>query len=52
MAWVYAVFALIPLIGVIPLLIASSKATAALTSRGIRVGLMGANQDDLSKLIA
>jgi len=49
-AGVYAVLALIPFVSLVGLLIVSSDATAALRRRGIRVGLMGANKDDLEKL--
>ena len=51
-AWLYAVLALIPLVGLIALLVVNSKATKALKGRGVRVGLMGANQSDLKNLSA
>jgi hypothetical protein len=50
LAVLYAILAFIPLLGLIGLLILNSKATAALKQRGIRVGLMGARAEDLSKL--
>jgi heme/copper-type cytochrome/quinol oxidase subunit 2 len=46
-AWLYVVLSLIPLVGLITLAVASSKATKILKSRGIRVGLMGAKSNDL-----
>jgi len=49
-AWVYAVLALIPFVGLIALLIINSQATQTLKRRGIRVGLMGADQSDLANL--
>jgi hypothetical protein len=48
--WAFAMGALIPLVGTVALLVVNSEATAALRSRGIRVGLMGANRDDLDRL--
>jgi hypothetical protein len=50
--WVYVVCAFIPYVNTATLLIMNLRATAALRSRGISVGLMGANQSDLSKLTA
>ncbi|MBI3416353.1 MAG: ABC transporter permease [Verrucomicrobia bacterium] len=49
-ALVYAIFSAIPLIGLICLLVLNGKATTALRCRGIRVGLLGADRGDLSKL--
>lgn len=48
--WFYAVVGLIPMVGVIALIFANFNATKALTTRGVRVGLMGANQNDLRRL--
>ena len=49
-AWLYAILMIIPFVSLIVLLMLSSRATAALRSRGVRVGLMGANGSDLDKL--
>lgn len=51
-AWLYAILSLIPGFGIIVLLITNSNATAVLRSKGVRVGLTGANQSDLEKLKA
>jgi len=51
-AWGYAIAAFIPVVGLITLLAVNSDATAALRGRGIRVGLMGGNQDDMDRLKA
>jgi hypothetical protein len=48
--WVVAILAFIPLVGLIALLVINSEANDALKGRGIRVGLMGANKDDLARL--
>ena len=49
MAWLYAVLAFLPLIGLIALLRLNGKATKILKDNGVAVGLMGANSDDLKK---
>ncbi len=46
----YVVLGLIPCISLIALVVINSQATTALKSRGIRVGLMGANEGDLKKI--
>lgn len=48
--WLYIVLSFIPVVNVIALLLLNRKATVVLRAHGIRVGLMGANQEDLSKL--
>ena len=48
-AWLYAVLAFLPLIGLIALLRLNGKATKILKDNGVAVGLMGANSDDLKK---
>ena len=48
--WLYVLLGIIPCISLIALLVINSRATAALKARGIRVGLMGANGDDLKKI--
>ena len=45
--WLYVVLSLIPLVNLIALLVLNRKATTALQAHGVRVGLMGANKDDL-----
>ena len=50
LAWLYVVLSFIPLVGLIALLVLNGKATGALRSRGVKVGLMGANKDDLGRL--
>ena len=50
LAILYAILGFIPLVGLVGLLILNSKATGALRQRGVRVGLMGANREDLSGL--
>lgn len=49
-AWLYIVLAFIPLVGLLALLRLNGKATKALSSAGIKVGLMGAKQADLDRL--
>ena len=46
----YVLLGLVPCISLIALLVINSQATGALKSRGIGVGLMGANQADLKKM--
>lgn len=48
--WLYVILGLIPCISLIALLVINSIAVSALKARGIRVGLMGARQDDLNKI--
>ena len=48
-AWLYAVLAFLPLIGLIALLRLNGKATKILKDNGVAVGLMGANSVDLKK---
>lgn len=44
---VLGILTLIPCIGLIVLLVINQKATSILTNAGVRVGLLGANSDDL-----
>ncbi len=46
-AWVFAVAAFIPCIGLLTLLLVNHLATQALRNQGIRVGLLGARISDL-----
>jgi len=46
-AWVYAVAAFVPCVGLITLLLINQFATGALRRHGVRVGLMGALKSDL-----
>jgi hypothetical protein len=48
--WVWVLVILIPCGGIIALLILSARASRALKTRGIRIGLMGANNNDLKKI--
>lgn len=48
----YLALAIIPLMGPIVMLILNGKATKALRARGLQVGLMGANKEEIHKLIA
>ena len=48
--WLFVLLGIIPCISLIALLMINSRATSALKSRGIRVGLLGANEDDLKKI--
>ena len=50
MAWLYIVLAFIPLVGLLALLQLNGKATKALSSAGLKVGLMGARQSALDRL--
>jgi len=50
LAWLWTILTIIPLIGLIVLLIINSKATSALRAAGVRVGLLGANLNDLEKV--
>ena len=51
-AWLWALLALIPLISLIILLSLNGQATGVLRSKGVRVGLMGANGRDIDMLDA
>ncbi len=46
-AWIYAVAALVPYVGIVTLLLINHFATRALRRHGVRVGLMGAVKSDL-----
>jgi hypothetical protein len=46
-AWVYAVAAFFPCIGLVTLLLVNHHATQTLRQNGVRVGLLGARQSDL-----
>jgi len=41
------ILSLIPILGIIPLLIVNGKATRVLRAAGVKVGLLGANPNDL-----
>ena len=47
---VLGILTLVPLVGLIVLLIVNQKATAILTSNGIKVGLLGARSADIEAL--
>ena len=49
LAWLWTILTIIPLVGLIILLVINSKATSALRAAGVRVGLLGANLNDLDK---
>jgi hypothetical protein len=49
LAWLWTILTIIPLVGLIILLVINSKATSALRTAGVRVGLLGANLNDLEK---
>jgi hypothetical protein len=49
--WVYVVCAFIPYINNLTLLVINVQATGALKRHGIQVGLMGARNEDLMKLV-
>jgi hypothetical protein len=49
-AWVYALAAFFPCVGLIALLLINHFATRALRRHGVRVGLMGAVKSDLDHL--
>lgn len=49
LAWLWTILTIIPLVGLIILLVINSKATSALRAAGVRVGLLGANLNDLEK---
>lgn len=48
--WIYVVCAFIPYVSTVTLLILNVRATSALRARGIRVGLMGADKQDVARL--
>lgn len=48
-AWLYAILAFFPLIGLFALLHLNGKATKILKDNGVDVGLMGAKSADLKK---
>jgi hypothetical protein len=48
--WLYVVLGLIPCVSVIALLVINSRATSALKTGGVHVGLMGARKADLQAL--
>jgi len=50
--WAFFVCMLIPFVNIILLLNLNAKATAVIRSKGIKVGLMGANKAQLVKLAA
>ena len=50
-AWLWALLQLMPFVSLICLLILNQKATKILKEKNIKVGLMGANNKDLEKLI-
>lgn len=50
LAWLWTILTIIPLVGLIVLLVINSKATSALRLAGVRVGLLGANLNDLEKV--
>ena len=49
-AWAWCVAQIIPLVSLITLLVLNSKATAAIRSKGVTVGLLGARKSELAKL--
>ena len=49
-AWVYAVAAFFPCVGLITLLLINFQATRMLRKHGVRVGLMGAVESDLENV--
>lgn len=49
-AWVYAVAAFFPCVGLIALLMINFQATRMLRKHGVRVGLMGALESDLGNV--
>jgi len=49
-AWVYALAAFLPCIGLITLLLVNHYATQTLRANGVRVGLLGARQGDLENI--
>jgi len=48
--WVYVVCAFIPHVSTVTLMILNVRATSVLRARGIRVGLMGADKQDVVRL--
>lgn len=51
-AWLYGLFGLVPLLGILGLLTINSRAMAALTGRGLRVGFFGVDTNELAQLAA
>ncbi len=49
-AWVWCIGMIIPLVSLLLLLVLNGKATTAIKSKGVTVGLMGANKVQLDKL--
>ena len=49
--FVYVILMLIPGVGLIVILVLHMMAHAALKARGLRPGLLGANQDELARLV-
>lgn len=49
-AWLWCASQIIPIVSLIALLVLNSKATAAIRSKGVAVGLMGANKSELARL--
>ena len=48
-AWLYMILLFIPLVGLITLLMLNGKATKKLKENDVRVGLMGAKEEDLER---
>ena len=51
-AWLWCLLMIVPLVSLISLLIINGKATTALRTAGIKVGLMGANKAQLEGLLS
>jgi multisubunit Na+/H+ antiporter MnhF subunit len=49
-AWVYALAAFLPCIGLVTLLLVNHYATQTLRANGVRVGLLGARKGDLENI--
>jgi predicted neutral ceramidase superfamily lipid hydrolase len=49
--WVYIIAMFLPLVSLISLVILIQKSTKVLKANNIRVGVMGANKDDLDKFL-
>jgi hypothetical protein len=52
MAVLYALGMLVPLVGLLVLLSLNSEAMSLLKAHGIRIGLMGANRDDVRRYVS
>lgn len=48
--WLYVLFGLIPLINLVALLVINGRATTALRTHGVEVGVMGAKREGLQSL--